>query len=86
MSVASIESEVEGLLAFVDLAIRDARAKLDGGSGAERVSAAGDLVFLQRRREILQSRRDDLKDAPGGLLSSTIEWWKEQGMLIMLGL
>jgi hypothetical protein len=82
MSVETIKTEVQQLLAQADEKLRRAQRRYDQGSDAEKVTAAGQLVFLRRQKEALDGRMADLdrvKDGGG----ATTQWFKEDWMLLM---
>jgi hypothetical protein len=82
MSVEPIKSEVRQLLAKADEKLRRAEHAHDLGTDAEKVEAAGQLVFLQRQKEALEARMADLERSKDGG-GATAQWFKEDWMLLM---
>lgn len=84
MSTEGIKSEVRELLTQVNEKILQADRKLAGGTGEQRVHAAGELVFLKRQRDELEARTRALDEAPeGGAGRTVVEWIKEDWMILM---
>jgi hypothetical protein len=80
MSVATVRTEVQDLLAQADEKLRRAQMMLDQGADAQKVAAAGRLVFLRRQKQALEARMTDLDKAHDG---ATSQWFKEDWMLLM---
>jgi hypothetical protein len=83
MSVEPITSEVQQLLAKADEALRRAQKAHARGTDAEKVAAAGQLVFLQRQKQDLEARMAELERSHGGGGATTAQWFKEDWMLLM---
>lgn len=82
MSIETIKVEVRGLLARTNDKIARAEWTLAADSAGARVRAAGRLVGLRRHRQMLEARMDELDHARGDAVSSAIQWFKEEWMLL----
>ena len=83
MSVEPIKSEVRQLLAQADEKLRRAQHLHSQGSESEKVTAAGQLVFLNRQKEELEARIAELEHSDNGGGATTSQWFKEDWMLLM---
>jgi hypothetical protein len=83
MSVEPIKTEVRGLLAKADEKLSRARQEHAKGSDAEKVEAAGQLIFLERQKQALEARMAELEHAGEGGGATTAQWLKEDWMLLM---
>jgi hypothetical protein len=83
MSIEGIKGEVRGLLAQVNDKIQQAERRLAAGTGEQRVHAAGELVFLKRQKDELETRTRELDHSPDGASRTVIEWIKEDWMILM---
>ena len=83
MSVDPIKTEVQGLLAQADEKLRRAQTLHARGSDAQKVKAAGQLVFLQRQKQALEARMSELEHSGDGGGATTAQWFKEDWMLLM---
>ena len=83
MSVDPIKTEVRGLLAQADEKLRRAEQLQASGSNAQKVAAAGQLVFLQRQKRDLEARLTELERSHDGGGAATAQWFKEDWMLLM---
>lgn len=82
MSLEPLVTEVQQLLARADERIRRAEQGYAEGSDAEKVEAAGQLVFLKRQKAELESRMAELEGMPGRS-GAVRQWLKEDWMLLM---
>jgi hypothetical protein len=80
MSIATVRSEVEDLLAQANEKLARAQQMHTSGTDAQKVAAAGRLVSLQRQKQALDARMAELDHAQGG---ETSQWFKEDWMLLM---
>ncbi len=78
MSNESIRLEVQRLLAQADEKVRHAEALYAQGSDAQKVQAAGQLVFVKKRKAELEARMAELDQGPG-----VGQWLKEDWMVLM---
>jgi hypothetical protein len=83
MSVEPIKTEVRRLLAMADEKLKRARLLHDQGSDAQKVEAAGQLVFLERQKQALEARMTELDQADEKGPATTVQWFKEDWMLLM---
>ncbi len=83
MTVEPIKSEVTHLLAQADEKLRRAQHLHAAGSDAEKVAAAGQLVFLERQKLELEARMAELERSGNGGGATTGQWFKEDWMLLM---
>ena len=83
MSVETIKTEVRGLLVKADEKLKRAQALHAGGSDAEKVKAAGQLIFLERQKQALETRMAELEHSNEGGGATTAQWFKEDWMLLM---
>ncbi len=78
MSNESIRDEVQRLLAQADEKVRHAEGLYAQGSDAQKVQAAGQLVFLKKRKAELEARMAELDQGP-----RVGQWLKEDWMVLM---
>jgi len=85
MSIEPIKAEVRGLLAQTNYDIQwSERVRARGAAGEDRVHAASQLVFLRTRKKVLERRMSELGHCRDGALSTFIQWFKEQVMVVVL--
>ncbi len=83
MTIETLKREVQILLAEANDKIRRAEETLADGAATERVHAAGQLVYLKLQRDALMARTQDLEKQPDGVTSATLQWVKEDWMILM---
>jgi hypothetical protein len=83
MSMPTIRREVADMLAQTNAQIAQAEAKLQGGTAAEKVRAAGELAFLRSQRDSIQARLAEV-DARPESTETLYQWTREE--LFNLGL
>ena len=83
MSVEPIKTEVSSLLAQADEKLRRAQQRHAQGSDAQKVKAAGQLVFLERQKQALEARMAELDQAGESGAAATAQWFEEDWMLLM---
>ena len=83
MSIEPLKHEVRDLLAQANDKIQQAEQKLAGGTGDQRVHAAGQLVFLKRQKDELETRLRELDHSPDEVSRTVIQWIKEDWMILM---
>jgi hypothetical protein len=83
MSLEALRREVRSLLAEADDKVRTAVKALTTGSEERRVAAAGQLVYLRRRRDELEERMTALDHCPDDTAHTLGEWIKEDWMILM---
>lgn len=83
MSVEPIKTEVRRLLAMADEKLKRARQLHARGSDAQKVQAAGQLIFLERQKQALEARMAELDHADQKGPATTVQWLKEDWMLLM---
>jgi hypothetical protein len=86
MSIEPIRTEVRGLLALTNEEIRQAERIRANDDGAARVHAAGALVYLRRRQEMLKDRMHELDEWHDGVGGAFVQWVRESWMIVMFQL
>jgi predicted GNAT superfamily acetyltransferase len=85
MALADIRHEVVHALANIHDAQHDAHAALDHGEDAEKVAAAGELDFLERRDARLRRRLVEI-DRRAAEHRTAFAWFRQEWFNLMLQL
>jgi hypothetical protein len=86
MALADIRHEVVHALANIHDAQHDALALLDHGEDAEKVTAAGELDFLQRQDARLKARLAEIDRRMAERRNSVFSWFRQEWFNLMLQL
>jgi len=82
MSPEPTSYQVRRLLADLDEKIREAERALWAGGAEAHIKPAGELTFLKRQKESLQSRLHELEMSRGSAMETVLRWFNEEGMLL----
>jgi hypothetical protein len=86
MALADIRHEVVLALAQTHDAQHDAQALLARGEDAEKVSAAGELDFLERQDALLRARLAEVDRRMADHRDSVFSWFRQEWFNLMLRL
>ena len=86
MALADIRHEVVHALAHIHDAQHDARALLDHGEDAQKVTAAGELDFLQRQDARLKARLAEIDRRMAERRNFVFSWFRQEWFNLMLHL
>jgi hypothetical protein len=83
MSIEPVKVEVSALLAQANEKLELAERALQGGSDAQRLRAADQIVLLKGRKEALETRAAELEHCPDDIVNSAVERLREEWFLLM---
>ena len=83
MSIEPVKAEVNALVAQANEKFELAERALEGGSDAQRLRAADQIVLLKRRKEALEARAAELESCPDDIVNSVVQRLREEWFLLM---
>jgi hypothetical protein len=83
MSIEPVKAEISALLAQANDKLELAERALEGGSDAQRLRAADQIVLLKGRKEALEIRAAELEHCPDDIVNSVVQRLREECFLVM---